>query len=368
MSAAPAISAKTGVLHRIWFPLRSNVGYFEGVAHSLDLEARIKQAALLAEELAFELGLLDVTVSESGMWSFWIPPNQLSEEDIIRRRQATKKGEMVSFAIGPESSPGVPAEPSAMHTMMAGPLQHAFVAEYHLLLRDTGLENVSWVKWAAPPPEVVQEAKTLAARESSAEGIGSSYTKLPRLSENRFLDSHLKKDLNFDLALGSLIGAPVAIDELRRPVLAHKTADPTSYARGQSTPGMLALYALAPNFTALPWPDIIALHDHDAIGVFRARMVEFEHEVADRPQHEWAEAIKDLGLEEAIAKANERLGRPRRIVGEIAVDLAAGLLPGVSQALTATKGLAKAQKAHEERRREWTAILMALRLPRRKQG
>ena len=72
---------KTGTLHRVWFPLRSNATYFEGPRHSLDLEARIKQAALLCEELVFEFGMLDVTVTKHGMWSFWIPPNQLSEGD-----------------------------------------------------------------------------------------------------------------------------------------------------------------------------------------------------------------------------------------------------------------------------------------------
>jgi hypothetical protein len=365
VNAQSAVSTKTGALHRVWFPLRSNIGYFEGPARSLDLEARIKETALLAEELVFEFGLLGVTVTEGGMWSFWTPPSQLSENEIVRRREATKKGERVSFAIGPESSPGVPAEPSVMHTMITGSLQQAFVAEYHLLLRDSGLDRVSWVKWAVPPQEAVQAAKSLAQRQNSAELIGSSYSKLPLISENRFLDNHLKKDLNFDLALGSLMGTPVAIDELRRPMLKHRISEPDPPHRRQRPPGILALYALAPNFTALPWPDIIALHEDDAIGAFRAKMVELEYEVADRPEEEWEEAIRELGLDEAIAKVNKRLGNPKNIAADVAIDLAAGSFPGLSQTVTLTKGIAKAQKTREERRNEWMAVLMALRSPQR---
>src|SRR5207237_7549646 len=115
------------------------------------------------------------------------------------------------------------------------------------------------------------------------EGVGSPSSALPRLSGNRFLDDRLKQDLNLDLALAGLMGIPAAVDDLRRPVLEQKTTAENSPHRGERTPGVLALYALAPNFTDLPWPDIIALHDDDAIGAFRAKMVEFESEVEDRP-------------------------------------------------------------------------------------
>jgi hypothetical protein len=157
------------------------------------------------------------------------------------------------------------------------------------------------------------------------------------------------------------MGVPAAIDDHRRPVLQEKSASSASSHRGHRTPGAVALYALAPDFTELPWNDVIALHDDDAIGAFRAKMVEFESAVADRPETEWSDAIKDLGLDAAIQKANERIDRPAAIATEVAVDLIAGLFPIVSQATTLAKGIARAQNAHEERTTEWTAVLTALR-------
>jgi hypothetical protein len=92
-----------------WFPLRSNIAYFETMGPSLDIEARVKQMAMLSDELLFEPGMLDVTISEEGSFDSHIPLSQLSEEDIRKRRQAVSAGEPVGFWIGPQSAPGEPA-------------------------------------------------------------------------------------------------------------------------------------------------------------------------------------------------------------------------------------------------------------------
>jgi hypothetical protein len=76
---------------------------------SLDIEARVKQMAMLSDELLFEPGMLDVTISEEGSFDSHIPLSQLSEEDIRKRRQAVSAGEPVGFWIGPQSAPGEPA-------------------------------------------------------------------------------------------------------------------------------------------------------------------------------------------------------------------------------------------------------------------
>ncbi len=62
-----------------------------------------------------------------------------------------------------------------------------------------------------------EEAKRPAREQDRREGIGFRSTALPTLSDNSFLDKQLKKDLNFDLALASLMGLPVAADDARRP-------------------------------------------------------------------------------------------------------------------------------------------------------
>ena len=364
-----ATSQKIGTLYRTWFPLRSNLTYFSGETQRLDVEARIKQAALLSEEIVFEFGMLDVSVTETGMTSLWTPPSQLSEDRIRRHRDAARSGAPFAFSIGLQPAKGVPADAADAHTLISGPLQQALVAEYHLLLRSSGLERASWVKWAVPQPDVVEEAKRLAHEQNRREGIELRSTDLPTLTENEFLDQQLKKDLNFDLALAGLMGVPAAVDDLRRPLLLHKASRDDKTTDISRAPGALALHALAPDYTALSWADIIALHDDDAIGAFRAKLVELETAVAHSPEEEWEQAIFDLGFDESLRKANERLPSARSQVADVAVDLAAGFLPpGLSAAASAARGVARMQRAREERSQEWLAVLFALgrRPPKRR--
>jgi hypothetical protein len=264
--------------------------------------------------------------------------------------------------LGDEVAPGVPADPQTMHTMISGSLQTAFIAEYHLLLRDTGLDDAEWVKWAAPPPEGIEYAKQLGQEQSRLEGIDLGYSTLPRVSTNSFLDKQLKKDLNFDLALGGLMQVPAAIDEIRRPLLIHKaTATDPEVTISRRTPGAVALHALAPDFTGLPWRDVIALHDDDAIAELRAKFVEFEEAVADRPEEEHVEAIADLALDASLRNASKKVGGT---VKEVVVDVAVGFLPVVGKFASAVTGAAKIQRAREEQRQDWTALLLRLRHPR----
>jgi hypothetical protein len=231
---------------RIWFPLRSNIAYFETVSPQLNLESRIKQVALLADELLFEPGMVTVDVTEDLVFGpVYHPYGTLDEEDIMRRRRASQTGKRFALHIGLEPAPGVPAPPEAIHTLGSGELQHGFVAEYHLLLERTGLAEVPWVGMGEIPADAYQATKALAAEKTRAEQFADT----PRLSENDLLDSTLKKDLNLDLAFSKVTGLPVAIDELHRPMLEWKAQAEGSGTRSHRAPGALALHLWAPNFT-----------------------------------------------------------------------------------------------------------------------
>lgn len=128
---------------KVWFPLRSNIAYFETTGPQLNLEARVKQSALLADELWFEDGLLDVTITPSMALPVWHPP-PLDLDEIERREQASAKGEPSGLYIGIQPEKGVPAAPESMHQIAGGPLDRAFLAQYHRLLHTSGLDGVLW--------------------------------------------------------------------------------------------------------------------------------------------------------------------------------------------------------------------------------
>ncbi|MDP9345592.1 MAG: hypothetical protein M3P44_07685 [Actinomycetota bacterium] len=299
---------------------------------------------MLAEELVFEPGVLDVTVTEAGTWSTWLPPGSVDEEGFRRRRVAgSRKGEPVVVDWVPR--PGDPAGPAEI----TSPLVSAHVAGYAVLLRESGLEDVPWVKWSAPEP-VVARAEAAAWRQTSREVTASRALVLPRVNESRSAGDQLEEGLDFDLALAALMGVTAAVDHLRRPLLERKAAGEDSTRRGWPASDANVPYVVAPNLTGLSWPDVVALHDDDAIGTLRARMAEFEREAVDQPLRECDDAIKDVGLDEAICKEAERVGQATRV----RVDLVVGRLPSVSR--PATEGADGIRPTPHESASPWNAV------------
>jgi hypothetical protein len=342
------------------FPLRSNVAYFEtDGSRALDLESRIKLMALLAEELWFEPGMVTVDVTENMVFGpVYHPQADLDEADIRRRRSAAKKGSAFQILIGQQPAPGIPAPPEAMRPMGGGELQHAFVAEYHLLLAESGLSDVPWVSMGSLEPEGRAAVKARAAEQDREDWALRSDA--PQLSDNNLLDSTLKKDLNHDLAFSALTGMPVAVDNFHRPMFEWKAADADPNIRSESPPGSDALLAWVPDFSQLPWNEIIALHDHDAIGAFRGKLIEAEEKVAQVAEADRAAALAQFGIAELSDALRARFPTLLRVSRGVALDLFMGLALGRLGAIgTVAKGIATTRKAHDE----WVAVLLALQPP-----
>jgi len=338
-----------------WFPLRSNIAYFETTAPpSLDLEARVKQMAMLCDELYFEPGLLDVTISDAGSNEFLLPPSHLDEEGIRERKQAAEKGAPVGLWIGAETEPGKPAPPEAMHQIMGGKLARSFVAEYHLLLAESGLSDPSWAKFIGP----TEEARPVAAEATRAldRRTWQEKRQMQALSDNRWLDERLRKGLNHDVGQGAAMGVPVMIDELHIPILQWRADHGDEKSQLEPIPGAAALHLWAPNFTNLEWKHILDLHDHDAIGEFRQKLVEAEQTVVGLPEQERDVALKDIGYQAALDALRARSAGWVDLGVDIAVGSLIDLIPYGGLVYSTVTGGAKVRK--EER--EWTTILLTL--------
>ena len=73
----------------------------------------MKELAILAEELFFEPGVLDVSATDHGLSSFWTPPGTLDEEEIRRRREGATKGAPFLLAVARQEGP-----PADFHWML----------------------------------------------------------------------------------------------------------------------------------------------------------------------------------------------------------------------------------------------------------
>jgi hypothetical protein len=149
---------------------------------------------------------------------------------------------------------------------------------------------------------------------------------------------------------------PVMLDQLHAPILQWRAEHADAEQRPEPVPGAEALHLWAPNFTALEWNEIIKLHDHDAIGEFRQKLVEAESTVAGLADPGRQIALKDIGYQAALDSLRSKTAKWL----DFGIDLAAGavvdLVPYGGLAYSAVTGGAKLHKD----KTEWTAILLAL--------
>jgi hypothetical protein len=340
-----------------WFPLRSNLAFFETGRGRMTLEQRIKQSVILCDELWFEAGMVTLDVAEHFvMGPMWHSPQGLTDERIAMHRKAARRGTPFSLAIGTEPAFGVPAPPEAMRTIGGGPRQRGFVGEYQQLLTRTRLVEQSWVNRGLVDPAAEERVKALETELSRFDTIYAR--EAPKLSKNHLLDGNLKSSLNHDLAVSAVHGAPAMIDQLHGRMLAFKVKHAQASANGVSGADALSLWV--PDFSSRPWHDVIALHDHDAIGKFREKLAEAEAETAGLTGRARERALAEIGLRETTEALRRRFPSVKRRALDVALEAFAGLVFGrLAVVASAAKELTEARQAETA----WTAVYLALRSP-----
>lgn len=124
---------------RIFFPLRTSVELFKD-PDSPEAITRAKQAAVLYDEIIFESGLYDVSITPKGSTGWTTPSEQLTPELLRGSRRISEPGSRVTFSIRPEGS-------DTMMPVFDAPLSATYSAEFHTGIIDDLKEfKPDWVK------------------------------------------------------------------------------------------------------------------------------------------------------------------------------------------------------------------------------
>lgn len=67
-------------LHKVYFPLRSNIGWFQNIDLQREITNRVKQALLFYDELIIEDGTFEAEIVDNGGFYPYHPPGSLSSE------------------------------------------------------------------------------------------------------------------------------------------------------------------------------------------------------------------------------------------------------------------------------------------------
>lgn len=68
-------------LNRVFFPLRSNVGWFQSADLRSQIADRMKESLLIYDQIIVEDGTFTAAITETGGLAPYIPPGYLSEDE-----------------------------------------------------------------------------------------------------------------------------------------------------------------------------------------------------------------------------------------------------------------------------------------------
>ena len=297
-----------------FFPLRTNVEYFTSPEGFLTLERRIKQASILYDDIILEGGIYTASAGPTGSMDFWIPPNQVTDEEL--RLKLEPSGGQHHLAMAPTGS-------HQFQTLVSGPVERRFRSEFHSILKKLSPEHPKWIKMETY--DLTSEAKSLASRISRDDEKNTDIV-IPEGSH--FLRNMILRNLNRDLILVWSLGSTASIDPLHLPIIRRKMA-----AHGELRPasGFVALEVAVPDLSEVPWNVIAEVREHKAVMEFRHRIVQTENLVRTTlPNADDAELryqISQFITNELLNEIKNLRPTGKGIVTNLTLDLLSGLIP-----------------------------------------
>jgi len=330
-------------LSKFFFPLRSNVGYFNSPHGYLSLLNRIKQASLLFDSLVFESGVYTATFWKDGSQDFWFPIEQINDEQLEKMRSGHKPvGGEAFFAIQPASGQPV--------ALLSGEVEQSFYCEFHSTLRSLQVEDLAWIEVDSfdltdQGNRAAHHVQQIFERDLSDD--------IP--THNSYLKSKIISGLSQDLVLSAAMQAAASIDTLFAPILLQKAHVPPA-------PGFAALQVAIPDLTHLQWADIVKIREQESLKQFREKLVSLEviaksafiEDRMDEMQYEIA--LLRAFNQELTRELAARQPKVGEFIGNIVLDLVFGSIPGVSTLMTGIRGGSMLDNANKS----WVAAFLKL--------
>jgi hypothetical protein len=304
-------------IRRVFFPLRSAVELFSD-PRSPDAVTKAKEAAILFDEVIFEDGLLDVSITPNGSTSFWNPPATMTADLLERSRRVNAEGAPMTLAIGKQSGPDIPAED--LRVFLEGRVSKAYLAEFHTgILEELAPLAPDWVRtvgfggqkqpgWMGDP--VYEAIRRLNFADFTDKEL------MPEVEP--FLRSFVYESFNRDATVAAALGSWFTSTPLFAPMIARVGAE-TDLA------GNEALGIIVGNVGALPWEAVFEFREHHGCVEARDRLREFEHlavESEPRDAYDFLRKVSQevnrgfrAAVEDLAPKLPEEIGKQVLLLG-----------------------------------------------------
>ncbi|MBS1675810.1 MAG: hypothetical protein JST08_00345 [Actinobacteria bacterium] len=342
-------------VRKIFFPLRSAVELFSD-PRSPDVVTKAKEAAVLYDELIFEVGLLDVSITSNGSTSFWNPPESMTPDLLERTRQINAVGSPMILAFGTEREPGAPAQ--KMEVVFEGQVSNAYLAEFHTgIMDELAPFEPDWVRTV----DIGMKMRPGWMGDPIYDAIGrmnfSDFRDPELIPEvDPFLRSFIYESFNRDAIVATALGASFTATPLFRPMIARGGIE-------AEAAGAEALAVVVGDMGALPWEAVFAYRDHAGSREARERLREFERLASEAEPRDAYDYIRRVGHEvnRAFAAAIEDLAPslPEEMAKQLLLNGVA-LVSVIGAPVAAFAGIASDLSASRASKRSWISAVMSL--------
>jgi len=343
-----------GGVSTIFFPLRTSVELFAD-RRSPEVVTRAKEAALLYDELIFEEGLYDITITDGGSTDWWLPPDHLTPEQLERSREPIPAGAPMQMVVQAQEGPGGPVtgEP---HVMMQGKVGVQLVAEFHSgILDELKAFDPDWVESIATGGTGLASNHPL-GRVQSQLNFQDNFDKELMPGEDQWRRDFIYKAFNRDSLVAAELDASFSITGLFGPMVERRGVK-------LDCAGSEALEILVPNVGALPWEAVVEWREHSGSAEARGKLREFEQRAAES-EPEDATAFLTQVAREVVAgyqAAYEELlpSLPEQLQKELAKTLVS-FIPVAGPFVEKGASFADIVAQAVQHRRSWVAAMMWL--------
>jgi hypothetical protein len=258
---------------RLLFPLRTSVELFRD-PDSPAAAIRAKQGAVLDDEIAFETGAFEITVTTDGSWQEWRPAQHLSDEELRAARHIHETGASFSLMAAKQPAKGVPAPPDAMRTIIQGGITRHYVAEWESVIRELGpLEP----KWASVFPITDDYLRASGLDQEIRRRDFECMSDRLKPGPDSVLRNWIYQAFNRDAVVAESRASTLNATSLFLPVVERAGVEPVMS-------GEHALQIVAPNLGHVPWDAVCEFRDHTGCREAREKLRSVEQRaLADDP-------------------------------------------------------------------------------------
>ena len=340
----------------VFFPLRSNVGWFQSLDLKNAISNRVKEALLVYDELYIEDGTFTAEVLENGMWAPYSPPGGMPPEQRTIEYDRDVKPCTMTIAVRPG---GQPPE----QTVARGKTVARFKVDYYEIFRNVATSTYDFLKFVVvDKSSFPDEARRIVQRQSRKDK-----STFKGIHPNRFFRDLVVDSLNLDLVTSIMLNSAVVLDARHEDLLRRKCRLPGSFASFVPVGEEIAVHHLlsvaAPNFCRLGVEQVLELREDSLWSTFRV----FVSDIVSTIRTDPGILIDPRCLADTIHKKADRalfeeLKKKHATGHQLAIDLGLGLtslIPGYG-ILPTLAGVAKSVHRHLQDKSGWFAFLLKL--------